>query len=70
MTFKEVTLYVSDTQLKELGNAITAYTDVLWSIHLGLPVGSKFEVLKQLSDDDIRIRLDSLKQLYYDLKNK
>ena len=69
MTFKEVTLYVSDTQLNELGNAIAAYADVLWCIHLGLPVASKFDVLKQLSDDDIRIRLDSLKQLHYDLKN-
>lgn len=70
MTFKEVTLYVSDTQLNELGNAIAAYADVLWCIHLGLPVASKFNVLKQLSDDDIRIRFDSLKQLHYDLKNK
>ena len=70
MTFKEVTLYVSDTQLKELGNAIAAYADILWSIQLGLPVNQKFEVLRHLSDDDIRIRLDSLKQLHYDLKNK
>ena len=70
MTFKEVTLYVSDTQLNELGNAIAAYADILWSIHLGLPVSQKFEVLRQLSDNDIRVRLDSLKQLHYDLKNK
>ena len=69
MTFKEVTLYVSDTQLRELGNAIAAYADILWSIQLGLPVDSKFEVLRQLSDNDIRVRLDSLKQLHYDLKN-
>ena len=70
MTFKEITLYVSDTQLKELGNAIAAYADILWSIKLGLPVSPKFKVLRELSDDDIRVRLDSLKQLHYDLKNK
>ena len=32
MNFKEVTLYVSDTQLNELGNAIAAYADVLWCV--------------------------------------
>ena len=46
MTFKEVTLYVSDDQLKELGNAIAAYADVLWAINLGLSVPPKFECLK------------------------
>jgi hypothetical protein len=70
MTFKEVTLYVSDTQLNELGNAIAAYGDILYMISLGVNIPLKFKELKNLSSDELRIRFDSLKQLHYDLKNK
>ena len=70
MTFKEVTLYVSDTQLNELGNAIAAYGDILYMINLGVNIPLKFKELSNLSSDELRIRFDSLKQLHYDLKNK
>ena len=70
MTFKEVTLYVSDDQLKELGNAIAAYADVLWAINLGLSVPPKFERLKNISKSDLKRRIDILKTLHYDLSNK
>lgn len=70
MTFKEVTLYVSDTQLNELGNAIAAYGDILYMISLGINIPLKFKELENLSSDELRIRFDSLKQLHYDLKNK
>ena len=70
MTFKEVTLYVSDTQLNELGNAIAAYGDILYMISLGVNIPLKFKELENLSNDELRIRFDSLKQLHYDLKNK
>ena len=67
MTFKEVTLYVSDDQLKELGNAIAAYADILWAINLGLSVLPKFECLKDLSKSEVKRRLDALKTLHADL---
>ena len=67
MTFKEVTLYVSDDQLKELGNAIAAYADILWAINLGLSVPPKFECLKDLSKSEVKRRLDALKTLHADL---
>lgn len=70
MTFREVTLYVSDTQLNELGNAIAAYGDILYMISLGMNIPLKFKELENLSSDELRIRFDSLKQLHYDLKNK
>lgn len=70
MTFKEVTLYVSDDQLKELGNAIAAYADILWAINLGLDVPTKFAKLKNLSQSDVQRRLECLKTLHYDLENK
>lgn len=70
MTFKEVTLYVSDIQLNELGNAIAAYGDILYMISLGINIPLKFKELENLSNDELRIRFDSLKQLHYDLKNK
>lgn len=67
MTFKEVTLYVSDDQLKELGNAIAAYADILWAINLGLSVSPKFECLRDLPKSEIKRRMDALKTLYADL---
>ena len=70
MTFKEVTLYVSDDQLKELGNAISAYADVLWSITLGLAVAPKFDNLRNISESDLKCRIEILKTLHYDLSNK
>lgn len=70
MTFKEVTLYVSDDQLKELGNAIAAYADVLWAINLGLAIPPKFECLKDISKADLKRRIEILKNLHYDLSNK
>ena len=70
MTFKEVTLYVSDDQLKELGNAIAVYGDVLFAIHLGLSVPPKFECLKNISQSDLQRRIECLKTLHYDLSNK
>ena len=67
MTFKEVTLYVSDDQLKELGNAIAAYADILWAINLGLGVPPKFECLRDLPKSEVKRRLDALKLLHADL---
>ena len=67
MTFKEVTLYVSDDQLKELGNAIAAYADILWAINLGLSVPSKFECFRDLPKSEVKRRLDALKTLHADL---
>ena len=67
MTFKEVTLYVSDDQLKELGNAIAAYADVLWAINLGLSVSPKFECLRDLPNSEVKRCMDALKTLYADL---
>ena len=67
MTLKEITLYVSDDQLKELGNAIAAYADILWAINLGLSVPPKFECLRDLSKSEVKRRLDALKTLHADL---
>ena len=64
---KEVTIMVSEDQLKELGNAITAYGDVLWNLELGLAVPSKYECLASTGKADLKNRIAILKQLYNDL---
>lgn len=64
---KEVTIMVSDNQLKELGNAIAAYADILWQLELGLGVPSKYECLSCEGKSDLKNRLAILKQLYNDL---
>lgn len=61
------TVNVSEEQLKELGNAIAAYGDVLWNLELGLSVPSKYECLASTGKADLKHRIAILKQLYNDL---
>lgn len=61
------TVNVSDDQLKELGNAIAAYGDLLWNLELGLSVPSKYECLSSDGKADLKNRIAILKQLYSDL---
>ena len=63
---KEITIQVSDEQIKELGNAIAAYGDLLWKIELGLDIAEKYECLRE-SDIEPVNRLNALKQLYNEL---
>ena len=63
---KEITIQVSDEQIKELGNAIAAYGDLLWKIELGLDIPEKYECLRE-SDIEPVNRLNALKQLYNEL---
>ena len=63
---KEITIQVSDEQIKELGNAIAAYGDLLWKIELGLDITEKYECLRE-SDVEPVNRLNTLKQLYNEL---
>ena len=39
------TINVSEEQIKELGNAISAYGDLLWKLELGLSVPGRYECL-------------------------
>ena len=63
---KEITIQVSDEQIKELGNAIAAYGDLLWKIELGLDISEKYECLRE-SDIEPVDRLNILKQLHNEL---
>lgn len=63
---KEITITVSEEQIKELGNAMSAYGDLLWSLELGLSVPDKYEDLRNSDLEPIN-RFNLLKQLYNDL---
>ena len=63
---KEITIQVSDEQIKELGNAIAAYGDLLWKIELGLDISEKYECLRENDVEPVN-RLNTLKQLYNEL---
>ena len=63
---KKITIQVSDEQIKELGNAIAAYGDLLWKIELGLDISEKYECLRE-SDIEPVDRLNILKQLHNEL---
>lgn len=61
------TINVSEEQIKELGNAISAYGDLLWNLELGLSVPSKYECLSSDGKADLKNRIAILKQLHSDL---
>ena len=61
------TINVTEEQIKELGNAIAAYGDILWNIYLGLSVPHKYESLTNMSKGDLMVRMDALKTLHADL---
>ena len=60
-------MQVSEELKKELGNAIAAYGDILWSAYLGFEVPSKFEEFKNLSKSDLKNRIQLLKDFYNSL---
>ena len=67
--FRKVVFYVSDDLVKEIGNAISAYGDVLYSIYLGYPpISEKYECLTKLSDEELRWRFSLLTDFYNKIK--
>lgn len=49
---------------KELGNAIAAYGRILGSAMLGTDVPTGFEKLKQCSDEELKHKMQMLKDFY------
>ena len=66
--FRKVVFYVSDDLVKEIGNAIAAYGDVLYSVYLGCPISEKYECLTELSDEELRWRFSLLTDFYNKIK--
>ena len=52
---------------KELGNAIAAYGRILRSALLGMTVPPEFEKLKQCSDEELKHKMQMLKDFYNNL---
>ena len=52
---------------KELGNAIAAYGKILHSALLGAAVPPEFEKLKQCSDEELKHKMQILKEFYKQL---
>ena len=55
---------VTEELKKELGNAIAAYGKILHSALLGTAVPLEFEKLKQCSDEELRHKMQILKEFY------
>ena len=52
---------------KELGNAIAAYGRILRSALLGMTVPPEFEKLKQCSDEELKRKMQMLKDFHKSL---
>jgi len=58
---------VSEELKRELGNAISAYGDVLYSALLGVNIPQKFQFLSDCSEDELRHKMEILKEFHNSL---
>ena len=58
---------ITEELKKELGNAIAAYGKVLHSALLGTSIPVEFEKLKECSAEDLKHRMQILKEFYEQL---
>ena len=57
-------MVVTEELKKELGNAIAAYGKILHSALLGTAVPSEFEKLKECSDEELKHKMQILREFY------
>ena len=55
---------VSEELKRELGNAISAYGDVLYSALLGINIPQKFQFLSDCSEDELKHKMEILKEFH------
>lgn len=55
---------VTEELKKELGNAIAAYGKILHSALLGVALPAEFEKLKECSDEELRHKMQILRDFY------
>ena len=58
----------SEELIKELGNAIAAYGNILYSAMLKCDVPKDFEEFKDLPEENLRHRIELLKNFYNEIK--
>ena len=58
---------ITEELKKELGNAIAAYGKILHSALLGTAVPSEFEKLKECTDEELKHKMQILKEFYKQL---
>lgn len=57
-------MVVTEELKKELGNAIAAYGKILHSALLGTAVPTEFEKLKECSDEELKHKMQILREFY------
>lgn len=67
----KIEIEVKDISLfaKALNNACISYGDVIWGIYIGCEVPNKFDPLKKLSEEELKARIDCLKDVYRQVEN-
>ena len=58
---------ITEELKKELGNAIAAYGKILHSAMLGTTVPLEFEKLKEYTDEELKHKMQILKEFYKQL---
>jgi hypothetical protein len=60
----KIEVEIDETTFNGLNNAVAAYGDLCWNLFLGTQVPTKFEILRQFSDEEMKARFESVKALY------
>lgn len=62
----KIEIEVEDISLfaKALNNALITYGDVVWGVYLGCEVPSKLEPLKKIPYEELKGRIECLKDVY------
>lgn len=62
----KIEIEVEDVSLfaKALNNACVSYGDIIWGIFIGCEVPSKFDPLKKIPYEELKARMDCLKDVY------
>ena len=49
---------------QEICNAFNAYSDIVWKAFLGLSVPKRFEYLEELSEEELRHKIEILQEFF------
>ena len=67
---KTITIEIDEETFNELNNAVAAYNDIVWACFFGCQVSNKFEKLKDLPDEILLARRDSLFNMYKEIEKQ
>ena len=67
---KVITIEIDENAFNGLNNAVISYMDLVFACYMKCEVSSKFEKLKNLSDEELFARRDALVDMYKQIEKE